>query len=52
MKKYTFYKDALKVIPELKLNYKLAVVSDAWPSLKDVFIDNGLYYRGILAEID
>ena len=41
-KKYIFYADALKVIPELKEKYKLSVVSDAWPSLKDVFAEQGL----------
>ena len=35
--KYVFFDDALKVIPTLKSKYKLAIVSDAWPSLKDVF---------------
>lgn len=37
--KYTFYKDVKKVIPRLRHKYKLAVVSDAWPSLEHVFID-------------
>lgn len=37
--KYIFYKDAKEVIPRLKNEYKLAVVSDAWPSLENVFID-------------
>ena len=41
--KYTFYNDALKVIPELKSKYKLAIVSDAWPSLKDVYVNKGLF---------
>ncbi len=41
--KYVFFEDALKIIPELKLKYKLAVVSDAWPSLKDVYVNKGLY---------
>lgn len=40
--KYTFYKDALEVIDELKGKYTLAVVSDAWPSLENVFIKAGL----------
>lgn len=43
MDKYVFFEDALKIIPELKLKYKLAVVSDAWPSLKDVYVNKGLY---------
>jgi putative hydrolase of the HAD superfamily len=41
--KYKFFDDALKIIPLLHIKYKLAVVSDAWPSLKDVFINAGLY---------
>lgn len=40
--KYTFFEDALTIIPELKENYKLAIVSDAWPSLKDVYEHAGL----------
>jgi putative hydrolase of the HAD superfamily len=35
--KYSFYKDVVKLIPELSKVYKLAVVSDAWPSLENVF---------------
>ncbi|MGV8984246.1 HAD-IA family hydrolase [Clostridium sp.] len=35
--KYCFYKDVFKVIPELSKEYKLAIVSDAWPSLENVF---------------
>lgn len=35
--KYTFYKDAANLIPELSKKYKLAVVTDAWPSLENVF---------------
>lgn len=35
--KYSFYKDVFKLIPELSKEYKLAVVSDAWPSLENVF---------------
>ena len=38
--KYAFYDDALSVIPKLKSTYKLAVVSDAWPSLLDVYKEN------------
>lgn len=37
--KYTFYKDVKEVIPRLKDKYRLAVVSDAWPSLENVFIE-------------
>lgn len=36
--KYKFYDDVYKSIPVLKNSYKLAVVSDAWPSLEKVFI--------------
>lgn len=36
--KYTFFDDAMQIIPALSRRYKLAVVSDAWPSLEDVFI--------------
>lgn len=35
--KYCFYEDAVNMIPELSKVYKLAVVSDAWPSLENVF---------------
>jgi len=35
--KYRFYKEVKKTIPELSRKYKLAVVSDAWPSLENVF---------------
>ena len=37
--KYIFYEDVKEVIPRLKNKYKMAVVSDAWPSLENVFID-------------
>lgn len=40
--KYVFYKDVYDVIPYLSKHYKLAVVSDAWPSLEEVFIKAGL----------
>jgi putative hydrolase of the HAD superfamily len=40
--KYTFFPDALDVIPRLSATHKLAVVSDAWPSLEDVFVHAGL----------
>ncbi|BCY19510.1 haloacid dehalogenase (plasmid) [Leptolinea sp. HRD-7] len=40
--KFTFFPDALEVIPRLAANYRLAVVSDAWPSLEDVFVHAGL----------
>jgi len=40
--KFTFFPDALEVIPRLASKHKLAVVSDAWPSLEDVFVNAGL----------
>ncbi len=40
--KFTFFPDALAVIPRLAADYKLAVVSDAWPSLEDVFVHAGM----------
>ena len=43
MNKYVFFDYALKIIPQLKSEYKLAIVSDAWPSLKDVYENKGLY---------
>lgn len=42
-KKYKFFDDAVNVIKELSKSYKLGVVSDAWPSLIDVYKDAGLY---------
>lgn len=49
-KKYVFYDDALKVIPELKNKYNLAIVSDAWPSLLDVYKENDMtsYFASIV----
>lgn len=40
--KYKFYQDAIDTIPNLSENYKLAVVSDAWPSLENVFKKAGM----------
>jgi putative hydrolase of the HAD superfamily len=40
--KYAFYPDALEMIPRLAAGYKLAVVSDSWPSLEDVFVHAGM----------
>lgn len=40
--KYIFYDDALTAVHEFSKNYKLAIVSDAWPSLLDVYDKNGL----------
>lgn len=49
-KKYIFYDDALSVIPKLKNKYKLAIVSDAWPSLLDVYEENNMtsYFDSIV----
>ncbi|MBO5936541.1 MAG: HAD-IA family hydrolase [Clostridia bacterium] len=49
-KKYIFYDDVFDVINNLKSKYKLAVVSDAWPSLLDVFEENNmtLYFDSIV----
>lgn len=41
-KKYAFYEDAFSIIPKLKGRYKLGIVSDAWPSLLDVYEQNNL----------
>lgn len=48
--KYVFYDDALAVIPKLKGKYKLAIVSDAWPSLLDVYEENNMtsYFDSII----
>lgn len=37
--KYTFFHDALNLVPKLSKNYKLGIISDAWPSLEGVFIN-------------
>lgn len=49
-KKYAFYDDAFTVVPELKSKYKLAIVSDAWPSLLDVYKENDMisYFDSIV----
>ncbi|WP_238475809.1 HAD-IA family hydrolase [Clostridium manihotivorum] len=41
-KKYTFYEDAKEVVTKLSVDYKLAIVSDAWPSLENVFVQADL----------
>lgn len=40
--KYVFYHDVREVLSALQGTYKLAVVSDAWPSLADVYEKSGL----------
>lgn len=39
--KYCFYKDVPEVLAHFSLKYKLAIVSDAWPSLENVFRNAG-----------
>ena len=41
--KYIFFKDVFEVLPRLNKNYKLCLVSDAWPSLRDVYKKAGFY---------
>lgn len=36
--KYRFFEEVKEIIPYLSKKYKLAVVSDAWPTLENVFI--------------
>ncbi|GKX29452.1 haloacid dehalogenase [Vallitalea longa] len=45
--KYTFYEDALEIIPKLYNRYQLGIVSDAWPSLLNVYEEASLidYFR-------
>lgn len=40
--KYTFFDDVKEVISKLYNHYKLAIVSDAWPSLEHIYIHAGL----------
>lgn len=49
-KKYSFYGDALEVVPKLKDKYKLAIVSDDRPSLLDVYKENNMtsYFDSIV----
>lgn len=42
-KKYVFYDDAIDVIKSLSDSYKIGIVSDAWPSLINVYKDAALY---------
>jgi putative hydrolase of the HAD superfamily len=44
--KYVFYEDGLRAVARLgEAGYKLAVVSDAWPSLPDAYRKAGLFER-------
>lgn len=47
-KKYKFFDDVKDALNTLSKKYKLAIVSDAWPSLEGVFVDAGL--RGYFTE--
>lgn len=40
--KYTFFEDVPSTLQKLSQSYKLAVVSDAWPSLEGIFINMNL----------
>ncbi|MDZ4992564.1 HAD-IA family hydrolase [Clostridium perfringens] len=40
--KYTFFQDVQNVLQKLSQSYKLAIVSDAWPSLEGIFINMNL----------
>jgi len=40
--KYLFYDDVYRYLPVFKESYKLGLVSDAWPSLHDVYEEAGL----------
>lgn len=40
--KYTFFEDVPSTLKNLSQSYKLAIVSDAWPSLEGVFINMNL----------
>lgn len=40
--KYSFFSDIYEVVPRLSESYKLAVISDAWPSLENVFKHAGI----------
>lgn len=48
--KYTFFEDAKAIIPKLHKYYTLGIVSDAWPSLENVYIEAGLreYFSSFL----
>lgn len=42
LEKYGYWKDAVKALPLLHKRYKIAIVSDAWPSLRDTYRDESL----------
>lgn len=41
-KKYAFYDDSVQIIPELKEKFKIALVSDAWPSMRTIYNYNNM----------
>lgn len=41
-KKYSFYQDSLNILPELKKHFKIALVSDAWPSMGLIYDYNNM----------
>lgn len=41
--KYSFFQDVFDVLPKLSKDYKIGLVSDAWPSLREVYKKAGLY---------
>lgn len=41
--KYIFYEDVLKLIPYLSSKYVLGIITNAWPSLRNVYSYNNLY---------
>jgi putative hydrolase of the HAD superfamily len=40
--KYRFYDDVKESIRKLNCKYELGIISDAWPSLKNVYMANGM----------
>lgn len=42
LEKYGYYIDAVKALPLIHEHYKTAIVSDAWPSLRDTYHDKKL----------
>ncbi|MBP3464227.1 MAG: HAD-IA family hydrolase [Clostridia bacterium] len=40
--KYAFYEDSKEIIPALKKDFKIALVSDAWPSMRFIYDYNNM----------
>ncbi len=40
--KYCFYDDVKDSIMKLNCKYELGIISDAWPSLRNVYMSNGM----------